>query len=261
MKILDYHRSFFWFEVDYEKKAPKTVSDKRQNPHNRARIRIDCLCRITTPKGKTTDYFLGEACKTERVCPPKGMTLFMQPNADFRPVFSNGQYGVIFKSWDKNNKGVMLVPPSLGPQPERQIIDLKEVFYRFGLILRHRQATPLRTTRAIIAATDSGKPLVARTEFKKADYKVVLEYPIVTFNVSEKYMKYQTDTGPVLFPEGTRKTKRVEDTFRLAFSAFNGPHWIEFIVQKPTPLGNGISVNHYSENVQVDAKNTIFAES
>jgi len=54
-------------------------------------------------------------------------------------------------------------------------------------------------------------------------------------------------------------TRRVGETFRLAFAAFNGPDWIEFIVQKPTPLGGKLSVNHYSETVQVECKNSIFA--
>lgn len=258
MKILDFNLSFFFFEIDLVAKPPKTVSDFRQNRHNRARIRIDCRCTITRPNGRSADYYLGESCKTERVGCSKEVGLFNQPNADFRPVYSPDDM-VIFKSWDRNHKGVMLVPASLGPQPERQVIKPSEAFYRHRLALKYSQAAELKGPRKIIAACDAGLPLVARTEFRKAGFRVLLEYPIFTLNVSEQHQYYQTDTGPVIFPELTKNTKRVAETFRLAFSAFNSPDWTEFIVQKPTPIGKGLSVNHYSEGVQVDCKNSIFA--
>src|SRR4051812_18402019 len=107
MKILDYHRSFFFFETDFVAKPPKTVSDLRQNNHNRARIRIDCRCRVTRPDGRSVNFYLGESCKTERVGCKKEQRLFTQPNADFRLLYSPDEYSVAFKSWDRNNKGVM----------------------------------------------------------------------------------------------------------------------------------------------------------
>lgn len=251
MKTLDFHRSFIVFEIDFEKKPPKTVSDLRQNKHNRARVRIDCRCQITDPNGKSTDYFLGESCKTERVGVARDVGLFIQPNADFRPVFS-AEYAMFFKSWDKNDKGVMLQPPSLGPQPERQVVKAGEAFHRHAIRLAHTEGTVLTEVNDIIQATDDGRPLVARTEYAMAGYRVLLEYPVLTFNVSEKCQFYQTDTGPVIFPELNQPHQGVPDTFRLAFSAFNCADWIEFIVQKPTPIGNGVSVNHYSESVRIN---------
>lgn len=260
MKLLDFHRSFFFFEVDYVAKPPKTVSDKRQNLHNRARIRIDCQCKITRPNGKSTTYYLGEACKTERCGCSKELGLFIQPNADFRPVYSTEDM-VIFKSWDKNDKGVMLQPPSLGPQPERQIIRTDDAFYKHRLVTRFVHATPLPTVKKIIAATDAGRPLIARTEFTRVGHRIVIDYPVVSFNVSQRHDFYQTDTGPILFPDLTRKTKRLGESFRLAFAAFNNPNWVELIVQERTPIGKGLSVNHYSRSVQIDdCRNTLFAE-
>jgi hypothetical protein len=258
MKLLDFSRSFLFFEADLDAKPPQTVSDLRQNKHNRARIQIDCLCRITSPAGKSEVFYLGESCKAERCGCSKEEGLFIQPNADFRPVYSKRDM-VIFKSWDKNNKGVMLIPPSLGPQPERQVVRGDEAFYRHGLQIKLIAARELKTTAAIIAAANAGQPLVARTVYHQAGFRVLLEYPVLTFNVSERHNFYQSDTGPVIFPELTPRTKRVAETFRLAFSAFNSRDWIEFIVQKPTPIGRGISVNHYSETLQRDCVNTIFA--
>lgn len=258
MLVLDFGRSFFWFEIDFEKKPPKTVSDARQNTHNRARIRIDCRCELTTPTGQTTEYFLGEACKTERVGVGRDVGIFTQPNADFRPVLS-ADYALIFKSWDKNDKGVMLVPPSLGPQPERQVIATQDAFYRHGFLLHPVEGVELTTVDAVIQATDAGQPLVARTAFDVAGYHVVLDYPVVTLNVSEKFQGYQTDTGPVLFPDLAQPHTQPLDMFWLAFCAFNSPDWTEFIVQQPTPVGAGISVNHYSESRWVEGRNSLIA--
>jgi hypothetical protein len=259
MKTLDFHRSFIVFEIDFDRKPPKTVSDSRQNKHNRARVQIDCRCQVTDPDGKATDYFLGESCKTERVGVSPDVGIFTQPNADFRPVMSD-ECVIFFKSWDKNDKGVMLHPPSLGPQPERQVVNPREAFYRHTLQLQHTRAALLADAREIIAAADAGQPLVARTEYAVAGYEVVLEYPVLTLNVSEQHLSYQTDTGPVLFPELNQPHARAAETFRLAFCAFNTPDWIEFIVQKPTPIGNGVSVNHYSETVQIaGCRNSILA--
>lgn len=257
MKTLEFHKSFITFELDLDKKAAKTVVDTRQNTHNRPRIQIDCRCQITDPSGKTTDYFLGESCKQERVGVSREVGVFLQPNADFRPVFSD-EYAMFFRSWEKNNRGVMLDPPSLGPQPERQVVNADEAFYSHALKLKYADGVLLSTAEEIIQATDDGAPLVARTEYQVAGYNVLLEYPIFTMNVSEKHISYQTDTGPVIFPELDQPHDNVPASFRLAFSAFNSPDWIEFIIQKPTPVSDDISVNHYSEIVQIEAcKNSI----
>jgi hypothetical protein len=257
MQTLEFHRSFLVFELDLDLKDAKTVADTRQNTHNRPRIQIDCRCQITDPAGKTTEYFLGESCKQERVGVTREVGVFLQPNADFRPVLST-EYAMFFRSWEKNDRGVMLEPASLGPQPERQVVKADVAFYSHGLKLSYAEGTILSTPEEIIEATDAGAPLVARTEYQVAGYDVLLEYPILTMNVSEKHVSYQTDTGPVLFPELGQPHENIPASFWLAFSAFNAPDWIEFIVQKPTSVGENISVNHYSEIVQIDGcKNSV----
>jgi hypothetical protein len=251
MKVLDFHRSFLTFEADFERHPPKTISDLRQTPHNRARVRIECRCEITDPHGNSTEYFLGEATKSERVGASRELGIFTQPNADYRPVLSH-EYALLLKSWDQNNKGVMLDPPSLGPQPERNILKTSEAFYRYYFELQQVEGLLLKDISDIIRVADGGKPLVARTEYQISGHRIVLDYPIWTMNVSERYLTYQTDTGPVLYPDFKKPGERLIERFWLAFSAFNAPNWIEFIVQKPTPVGNGISVNHYSEVVWID---------
>jgi hypothetical protein len=244
--------------MDLFKPPPKTISDSNQNTHNRARIRIDCRCQLSDPQGQVTEYYLGEACKTERVGVDRQTGIFTHPNADFRPVLSK-THALFFKSWDKNDKGVMLVPASLGPQPERQVIATEEAFYRSHFHLTHVEGAILEDAAAVVEAADTGRPIVARSEFNVGGYQVVLDYPVVTLNVSEKYNGYQTDTGPVLYPELHLPHSHPLETFRLAFCAFNNPTWTEFIIQKPTPIASGLSVNHYSETITVEARSWLIA--
>ncbi len=258
MQVLNYNRSYFMFEMDFEAFPPKTVTDRRQNLHNRARIRIDCRCAITGSDGRRAEFYLGESCKTERVGADRPLGIFTQPNADFRPVMSEDET-LILKSWERNDRGVMLTPPSLGPQPERQVIATKEAFHRHRFMLTYEEGVELKSPSEVVEAVDAGSPLIARTALTSGEWRVELEHPIFTINVSERYDFYQTDTGPVLYPDLANPFRSLADSLHLAFSAFNTPDWVEFIVQRPTPVGGGISVNHYAEAVSADSANTIIA--
>ena len=56
-----------------------------------------------------------------------------------------------------------------------------------------------------------------------------------TINANERDWIYQTDTGPHLLPDLSRARPTICcGGMRLAFSAFNVPDWIEFIVRVPT---------------------------
>ena len=256
--MLDFDRSFVFFESDFEAQPPKTVSDLRQNVHNRARIRIDCHLRLTDQSGATTDYYLSEACKTERVGADIKLGIFTQPNADFRIIMSD-EDSVIIKSWDRNERGVMLDPPSLGPQPERQAIPASS-FWKYHFLLNRRNVDELATPDAVVEAVDDGLPVVARTEYTSSGYGIVIDYPVTTINVSERHRSYQTDTGPVIFADFAAPVACSAEALWLAFAAFNTTDWVEFIVNRPTPIADGISVNHYSETVQVTGcRNTLFA--
>ena len=259
MQVLDFYRSYIVFEMDYENKDPKTVSDMRQNTHNRARIAIECRCEITEPGGTSVEYFLGEGTKSERVGANRELGIFTEPNAEFRPILSD-EDTILLKNWDKNDKGIMLDPPSLGPQPERQVIKTRDAFHSYHFQLKQVDGIALKDASEIVEASQAGAPLVARTAFTQSGHQVVLDYPVWTMNFSERLMAYQTDTGPVIYPDLSQPHDRIVETFWLAFCAFNQPDWIEFIVQKPTPVGSGISVNHYSETVWIDnCENTVIA--
>ena len=124
--------------------------------------------------------------------------------------------------------------------------------------IRMTEGRILETVGEIIAATIENHPLVARTEFGEEEgYHVVLDYPVKTMNANERDGIYQTDTGPVILPDLSGAQATFVERFRLAFVAFNAPDWAEFIVQVPTPIAQGISVNHYSEARRLNARNSL----
>ena len=257
MQAIDFSRSFLTFRIDTLKKAPKTVSHKPPFTLNNARIPIDCRCEITDQEtGQAQEFVLGVNCKTERVGVERD--IWTEPNADFIPIMSSKQF-LHLKTFDQAGKQVMLYPPSLGVQPERQTGRLEETYDRVRIDLAYREGEVLETPDQIIEATLANETLVARTEIESDRYVAVIDYPVKTMNANERDKIYQTDTGPILFPDITasREPEELIEGLELAFSAFNAPDWIEFLVRVPTPIAEGISVYHYSQSIRCDAKNQI----
>ena len=256
MKICDFSRSFVTFRRDWAKRPGITQSQPSPYALNNARIQMECRCEVTDLRGgAAVDYVLGASCKSERVGVSED--IWMDPNADFAPVFSREDF-LLMKSWDRNDKGVMLYPPSLGVQPERQVGKVADAYEGLRIDARLTEGRALGTPEEIVRATLEGRPLVARTEFGEEEgYRVVLDYPVKTMNANERDGIYQTDTGPVILPDLSRPYDTFIERFRLAFAAFNAPDWAEFIVQVPTPIAEGISVNHYSQTRRLGTRNTL----
>ena len=256
MKVCDFVRSFIRFRLDTESKQQTTVSHKPPFTVNNVRIPLECRCELTDPQTDTSvQYVLGSSCKTERVNVKED--IWFQPVADFSPVFSSQDF-LCIKSWDKCDKQVQLYPPSLGFQPERQVGKLSEAFDCAGFDVQMIEGKELSSTEEIVKATLENLPLVGRTEFDTSSGQhVLLEYPIKTINVSERDGFYQTDTGPVLFPDLSDNSINPIESFRLAYVAYNSANWAEFIINVPTPIAEGISVNHYSQAKRLDCKNVV----
>jgi hypothetical protein len=71
------------------------------------------------------------------------------------------------------------------------------------------------------------------------------------------------DTGPIAFPDLTKRLEVLIDCLRVAFVAFNAPHFADFIVEQPTPVVEGgkekCMVYHFSSPFSVPAKNAVLA--
>lgn len=259
--VTDFIRSFVRFRIDLKQIQPKTISQPPPFTLNNARFPLECRCRVTRGEGaaaRAVAYVLGASCKAEQVHVREN--IWHEPAADMCLVASSDEFLVI-KSWDRNDRGVMLSPPTLGKQPERQGGKCADAFTELRIDLRESPGELLATTEEIVAAVLGNRPLVSQTEFSTLDgARVLLEYPVKVINASEREMFYQVDTGPVLVPDATAfdGTHGVS-ALRLAFIAHNTLGCTELLLNVPTPIGQGVSVNHYSQVLKVAATNRMIA--
>lgn len=237
------------------KRPMLTASRPPPTTLNNVRIPLECLATVARG-GVVEEFGLSASCKTEQVFVDRDV--WMEPNADMCAIAGAGQF-LIIKRWDKVDKGVLLHPPTLGAQPERQCVDPKAAFETHSLSIRRRKAERMDSTDAIIEILQSDREVVARTTFAISGGEVTLEYPVKTVNFSERHRYYQVDTGPVLY-FGEPTGKNSIEHFHLAYIAHVGRDWAEFLVSQPTPLENlGVSVHHFSGVRRVEAKNSLWA--
>ena len=258
MHVTNFAASFLTFRIDWNLKPSLTSSHKPPFTLNNARILIESICQITDRvTGVSKRYVLGASCKTEYVGVEAG--IWTDPNADFCIILSQESY-LILKSWDRNNKGVMLYPVSLGEQPERQSGHVADTYDAIRLNVRTVAARALESPEVIIAATLADEVLVGRSAFTLIErYDIEIEFPIKTMNANEREIIYQTDTGPILFPDLTNGDENWIERFHLAYIAFNRPDWVELVLQVSTRLSENISVNHYARTMQLGAQNSLFS--
>lgn len=255
--VLDYQRSYLRFRMDLTKTSLKTVSQPPPFTLNNSRFLLEGRCRLTRPAslgGASAEFVLSASCKAEQVNVPEN--IWHDPPADMCLIASQDEF-LIIKSWDRNNRGVMLSPPSLGPQPERQVGRVKDAFTALQIDLREIPGRVLATTEQIVAAVLNNRSLISRTEYRLPDgTAVVLEYPVKVINASEREVFYQIDTGPALVPDpDSYDGQHLVSMLRKAFIAHNNLGCTELLVDVPTPIAPGISVNHYSRVVPVSATN------
>ncbi len=255
MKVIDFSRSFLTFRIDMLKKPPATYSHEPPYSLNSPRIQIDCRLQIVEKaSGRSEQFFLGVNCKTERVGVDRDV--WTDPNADFVPILSKSQILVI-KTYDRVGRSVPLFHANGGHQPERHVLRVEEAFDGLTFDLVKCEAETLQTPKQIVESTLENHRLTASTTIETDRYRAVLDYPIKTMNANERDDIYQTDTGPVMLPDLDRDWEEMIEGMELAFSAFNCPDWIEFIVRQPTAIGNGESVWHYSQSKRYDVKNQV----
>jgi hypothetical protein len=260
MTTIDFQRSFLNFRVDLQAQPAITLSHQPPTTENNARIQLESVCHLRHQEsGTAKTYVLGASCKTERVGGPGD--LWLLPNADFCPIVSDEEF-LIIKSWQQRGMQIPRVPAELGFQSERQTGDVKVAWARLTIAIKETQGRALENFEEIRDAMFENAPLVAQTEYSDGGYDVCITQPIKTFNVSERERVYQTDTGPLILPDFSeeRKVERLVERFDLAYSAFNAPDWIEFVINAPIRLSDEINVNHYSQTRRIEnVVNTIVA--
>jgi hypothetical protein len=235
MEPLDYGRSFLqgkWIE-------------------NRVRFWIESRTRIIDrANGVSTDYHQCASCKSENTFARND--LFHKDNYDFLPIFGPGD-GVIFrrKAWLNADY--------------RQIKKAAEMWEGQVYKLVRPRARLLRSNREIREATHSSVSIVAQTEISdpRTHLRAIIEFPVKTMNIHDGRDLYQVDSGPVAFPDLSRRYARPAESLSLAFVAFNAPGSADFVIEGPTPIleaGREVArVLHYSRLESLPAANRLFA--
>jgi hypothetical protein len=250
LKVLDFARSTMTFRIDLDRMHPRTLSHQPPFALNNARIQFDCVSRITERvTGRVHTIWLGVSCKTEQV----GATgdLWLLPNGDFIPLFSNDEFMQI-KTFARAGMVAQLHPPGSGAQSDRLRRPIEGTFDRVHLDLVERDGERLDDAKAIVDAVLANDVLVGIHRFGSDRYDVEIEYPVKTINANERDWVYQTDTGPILFPNLDCEPDELLAGVELAFSAMNTPAWAEFIVRVRTPIADEVEVYHYSKPVRLD---------
>jgi len=245
--VCDYGKSFLTFVV--EERA------------NNARIQLEARCRLfPDDSDNPVDYVLGASCKAEDTYAPQD--LFLAPNYDFCPVFSDTQYALIRTYASAEPDG--LAKPDGVEKPSGREVGLIEG--RFLEVPVHLETIPsarvLTDSAEIVQATLNNEPLVGQVTVLDArdQPRALLEFPIKTMNVNDIEDLFQVDTGPVLLPELEWHGEHILEGVNLAFVAFNGFASAEFIVQQPTPVSStpdAVVVYHYSRTLVLPTRNSI----
>jgi hypothetical protein len=250
VKLLEFARSTILFRIDLDVLPPPTLSHKPPFQMNNARIQIDGVCRITDrSSGRLHTFVLGGDCKTERV----GATadLFLEPNADFIPLFSDDGFMHI-KTFARAGTKAQAYPPGSGEQSDRLTSKLTDTFVDAHLDLVEREGELLDGGEAIVASILANDVIVGLHRLRTDRYEVEIEYPVKTINANERDIVYQTDTGPILWPDLERDPADLLAGLELAFTAANSPDWAQIIVRGRTSIADGVEVYHYANSIRVE---------
>ena len=234
LTVLDYGRSFICNTADF----------------NRVRFWVESRTVLIDGETRTEFYQCG-SCKSENTFGEKD--LFYADNYDFLPILGDGHWLVFRRTarLNPNYRGIKKVEEVWGP-PLLKVREAKTV-------------TALDTWEKIRDFTAAAVPIVSRTELSDdtTGLKAIIEAPVKTLNISIDRSMYQVDTGPVAYPDLSQRFEPRIDCLKLAFVAFNAPHFADFIVEQPTAVVEDeqekFQVHHFSSPFSKPAKNTLLA--
>lgn len=197
------------------------------------------------------EFYQCGSCKSENTFAKQD--LFPAENYDFLPILGDGHW-LVFRRTAKLNPNY------------RQIKKMEEIWGPANLKLREaRKMTVLETWEQIRDVTAAAVPIVSRTEIRDetTGLKAIIECPVKTMNISLDLKMYQVDTGPIALPDLSKRFEPRIDCLRLAFVAFNAPHFADFVVEQPTKVVEDgqerCQIHHYSGPISLKAKNTLIA--
>jgi hypothetical protein len=234
LTVLDYGCSFICNTADF----------------NRVRFWVESRTVLIDGDTRTEFYQCG-SCKSENTFGEKD--LFYADNYDFLPILGDGHW-LVFRRTARLNPSYRTIKPveDYWGQPDLKLREGKKV-------------TVLDTWEKIRDFTAAAVPIVSRTELMDdtTGLKAIIEAPVKTLNISIDRSMYQVDTGPIGYPDLSQRYEPRIDCLKLAFVAFNAPHFADFIVEQPTAVIEDevekCQIHHYSSPFSKPAKNTLLA--
>ena len=114
-------------------------------------------------------------------------------------------------------------PPGSGEQSDRLTARIVDTFVDAHLDLVEREGERLADGKAIVDSILANDVIVGVHRLSTDRYDVEIEYPAKTINGNERDIVYQTDTGPILWPDLARDPDDLLPGLELAFTAANAP--------------------------------------
>lgn len=191
------------------------------------------------------------SCKSENTFAETN--LLQEDNYDFMPIYCGDDILVLRRHVDVRDR-------------YREIRKVADMWGEPNLRLHYgKTVQELKTFEEIRDVTATDTPLAAQTEIVNAEtgLRCMMEYPIKTMNISIDKGIWQVDTGPLAFPDLSKRFEPPVDSVRLAFAVFNTADFCDFVIEQPTPILQGeqelCKVYHYSSPISLPAKNRVLA--
>ena len=220
---------------------------------NECRFWIESRLRIVDERENREEVYLqGASCKSEHTFVETD--LFNSENYDFLPIFGP-ERGIFFrrKAYLNDNYKTCLPDSDMFGGVSKHLVEVAD-------------ARQLLSNEEVREATYRFSPIVAQVEIADADneLRAVLEFPVKTMNTRREGDWYQVDTGPLLLPDLSRRYDHHVESIALAFVAFNTSDFADFVLEKPTPIGDdqegtGSRVHHFSELKSFPSQNRLYA--
>jgi len=206
---------------------------------------------IDAANDRSIDFYQCGSCKSENTFSEKD--LLYADNYDFLPIVGDGDY-LVFRR------------PARLSDRYREVRTVEE-FWGEPLMKLQKPASvsQLSTWEEIRDVTADAVPIVSRTEISNEEtgLRAIIECPVKTMNISLERQMYQVDTGPIAFPDLTKRYERPIECLSLAFVVFNAPHFADFVIEQPTPVVENdeevCKIYHFSSPFSMPAKNILYA--
>ena len=251
MKLLEFGRSTILFRIDLDVLPPETLSHKPPFAMNNARIQIDSVCRITERDRRPGPHLRPRWRLQDRAGRRQRRTSSSSPTPTSSRSSRTAGSCTSRRSRAPGRKA-QAYPPGSGEQSDRLTARIVDTFVDAHLDLVEREGERLADGKAIVDSILANDVIVGVHRLSTDRYDVEIEYPAKTINGNERDIVYQTDTGPILWPDLARDPDDLLPGLELAFTAANAPDWAQIIVRRRTEIADGVEVYHYADSIRVE---------